>query len=369
MQNPVGMEFDPSQMRNVMDDFWAVALNPVAINKFFHAVTSGWTLGGVFVVGVSSWLLWRKSNIVAARKSMKVGAWVGLAGIILTIWTGDGSAVQVAKVQPMKLAAMEGLYRGKCGQELVGFGLLNTDKRPYDGQDAINYEISIPKGLSILANHDANSFVPGIEDLLDGISVDANGDTINTISYAERITIGREAQDALRAYNEAEQRGDRQAMDSAATLLKEKYEFFGYGYLDSPEQAIPPVALTFYSFRIMVIIGGYLLAFFAAILLISYRRTHFLEKSWIHWIAILSIPLVWVCSQAGWIVAEVGRQPWTIQDVLPVNAAISDISSTSVQITFWMFAVLFTLLLIAEISIMLRQIGKSAKTDIENPDK
>ena len=203
MQNPVGMEFDPSQMRNVMDDFWAVALNPVAINKFFHAVTSGWTLGGVFVVGVSSWLLWRKSNIVAARKSMKVGAWVGLAGIILTIWTGDGSAVQVAKVQPMKLAAMEGLYRGKCGQELVGFGLLNTDKRPYDGQDAINYEISIPKGLSILANHDANSFVPGIEDLLDGISVDANGDTINTISYAERITIGREAQDALRAYNES----------------------------------------------------------------------------------------------------------------------------------------------------------------------
>ena len=78
---------------------------------------------------------------------------------------------------------------------------------------------------------------------------------------------------------------------------------------------------------------------------------------------------MWVCSQAGWIVAEVGRQPWTIQDVLPVNAAISDISSTSVQITFWMFAVLFTLLLIAEISIMLRQIGKSAKTDIENPDK
>lgn len=78
---------------------------------------------------------------------------------------------------------------------------------------------------------------------------------------------------------------------------------------------------------------------------------------------------MWVCSQAGWIVAEVGRQPWTIQDVLPVNAAISDISSTSVQITFWMFAVLFTLLLIAEISIMLRQIGKSAKTNIENPDK
>ncbi len=197
MQNPVGMEFDPAQMRNVMDDFWAVAFNGVSMNKFFHAVTSGWCLAGTFVVGVSCWLLWRKSNVEAARSSLKVGAWVGLLGILFTMWTGDGSAVQVAKVQPMKLAAMEGLYDGKVGQELVGFGLVNTDKRPGDDLQAINYEISIPYGLSILANHDPHSFVPGINNLIYGYELNADGDTIKTTSYADRIAMGREARQAL----------------------------------------------------------------------------------------------------------------------------------------------------------------------------
>jgi len=148
MQYPVGMEFDPDQMRNVMTDFSAVALSPVAVNKFFHAVFSTWTLAGVFVVGVSAWLLWRKRNVEAARLSIKIGTWVGLVGIVLTLWTGDGSAVNVARVQPMKLAAMEGLYDGKVGQELVGFGFVNTDKKPGDNLPAIHAEISIPYGLS-----------------------------------------------------------------------------------------------------------------------------------------------------------------------------------------------------------------------------
>ena len=106
MQNPVGMAFDPDQMRNVMDNFWEVAFNSVAMNKFFHAVFSGWVLAAVFVIGVSSWLLWRKRNVDAAVKSLKVGSWTGLVGMLLTLYTGDGSAVEVARVQPMKLAAM-----------------------------------------------------------------------------------------------------------------------------------------------------------------------------------------------------------------------------------------------------------------------
>ena len=220
MQNPVGMQFDPSQMRNVMDDFCAVAFNEVSMNKFFHAVASGWCLAGTFVVGISCWLLWRRSNVEAARSSLKVGAWVGLAGIIFTIWTGDGSAVAVAKVQPMKLAAMEGLYDGKVGQELVGFGILNNDKRPGDDQQAIYAEISIPYGLSILANHDANSFVPGINNLIYGYELTADGDTIRTESYAERIARGREAREALAAYDVASAAGDSAAMASRAEAMR-----------------------------------------------------------------------------------------------------------------------------------------------------
>lgn len=113
--------------------------------------------------------------------------------------------------------------------------------------------------------------------------------------------------------------------------------------------------------------GGYLLLLFVVLLFLSYRKTQYLEKPWLNWVGILSIAVVWICSQAGWIVAEVGRQPWVIQDLMPTNAAISDIPASSVQITFWIFAAIFTGLLIAEISIMLRYIAASSKNDIENP--
>jgi cytochrome d ubiquinol oxidase subunit I len=79
----------------------------------------------------------------------------------------------------------------------------------------------------------------------------------------------------------------------------------------------------------------------------------------------LTIPLVWICSQSGWIVAEVGRQPWVIQDLLPTTAAISDIPVGSVQLTFWIFAITFTVLLAAEVSIMLRYISRTSKSDIQ----
>ena len=81
------------------------------------------------------------------------------------------------------------------------------------------------------------------------------------------------------------------------------------------------------------------------------------------WISILSVPLVYVCSQAGWLDAEIGRQPWTIQDVLPLQAAVSALSVESVKITFFIFFVLFTALLIAEIRIMLNQIKKGPKAE------
>ena len=77
--------------------------------------------------------------------------------------------------------------------------------------------------------------------------------------------------------------------------------------------------------------------------------------------SIWSIPLVYLTSQAGWVVAEMGRQPWVIQDLLPTVAAVSMIDSTSVQITFWLFAAIFTTLLIAEIMIMIRQIKLGPK--------
>lgn len=363
MQYPVGMEFDPAQMRNVMNDFWAL-FSGVAVNKYLHAVTSGWALAGVFVIGVSCWFLWKKRNVEFAIRSIKTGGWIGLAGLLLTIWTGDGSAVEVADKQPMKLAAMEGLYNGSRGQSLVGIGMLNPDKRWNNNEEEYKWAVEIPYGLSVLATHNPHAFVPGVSDIVNGISVNENGDTVNTVGYAERIARGREAHESLRLYDKARISGNETAMAAARNDLETNYKYFGYGYFDSVDEAIPPIALTFYSFRIMVVLGSFFLLFFIFVLFAAYKKEWLQKEKWIQWVAILSIPLVYVCSQAGWIVAEVGRQPWTVQDLLPTRAAISAISVSSVMVTFWMFAAIFTFLLVAEVSIMCRQISKESKKSL-----
>jgi len=364
MQFPTGMEFDPAQMRNVMNNFWDL-FSGVAVNKYFHAVFSGWALAGVFVVGVSAWFFYKKRNVPFAVRSTKVGAWIGLIGLLLTMYTGDGSAVEVTKRQPMKLAAMEGLYNGSAGQGIVGVGIVNPAKKWDNNEKEYLFNIEIPYGLSILAKHDPNAFVPGISDIVNGIDVNENGDTVNTVSYAERIRLGKLSHEALRAYDIARASHDTAAMAAAEQELKKYYPYFGYGYFDSVDEAIPPVGVTFYSFRVMVILGSYFLLFFIIALFAVYKKDWLQRIKWMQWAAIISVPLMWICSEAGWMVAEVGRQPWTVQDLLPTKAAISEISSASVITTFWLFATIFTVLLVAEVSIMLRQISKKSKYNLE----
>lgn len=369
MQYPVGMEFDPAQMRNVMDNFWAL-FSGVAVNKFFHTVFSGWALSGVFVIGVSCYFLLRKSNTDFALRSIRTGGWIGLAGLLLCMYTGDGSAVEVTRTQPMKLAAMEGLYYGQHGEDLVAIGVVNPDKKWDNDEPPYLWEISLPKGLSILARHDLDAFVPGINDIINGVDYTSDGQPVNTVSYEERIMRGKQAQQALRDYGMAMQKNDSVAMQKAADALRPNFPYFGYGYFSSPGEAIPPVAVTFYSFRIMVMLGSYFLLFYIVVLFLAYRKEMALRNwRWLQIIALISVPLMWVCSEAGWMVAEVGRQPWTVQNLLPTVAAISDVPASSVVITFWMFAIIFTLLLAAEVSIMIKYINKSTKTDLSNPSK
>ena len=362
MQYPVGMKFDPETARNIMDDFWALVLSPVAVNKFFHAVSSGWVLGGIFVVGVSAWYLIKNRENFLARNSIRVGAWVGLIGTLVVAYTGDGSAYQVADKQPMKLAAMEGVYNGKNGQELIVFGILNPDKKYNNDEKEFLFDIPIPKLLSILATREIDGFVPGINDIINGGYVDKNlkGEEIIALSAQEKMERGRLAIAALADFNTARKDNDTEAMNEAKARLEANYEYFGYGYIDSVEQLIPHVPFVFYSFHIMIILGGYFLLFFIFILVLSYKEK-LQNLKWVLWIAVLTIPLGYVCLESGWIVAEMGRQPWVIQDIMPTFAAISNIEVASVQTTFWMFAVLFTVLLIAEVGIMLKQIKKGTE--------
>jgi cytochrome d ubiquinol oxidase subunit I len=352
MQYPTGMHFNPDTVRGEMSNFWAMALSPVAINKFFHTVLSSWTLGAAFVIGISSWYLLKKRDRVFSLDSIRVASLVGLAGILLSWWTGDGSAHQVAQKQPMKLAAMEGLYEGGTGVSLTGFGVLTPGKQYDDDKEAFLFDIPIPKMLSFLAVRDFNGYVPGIADIVNGGYETPDGPAL---SAEEKMARGRTAFEALKQYREAKQRGNPAVQAASRRTLEENMPYFGYAYFDSPADTIPNVPLVFYAFRVMVLLGGYFLLFFGLTAFLSFKN-RMEQKKWLQWTALLSIPLAYLASQAGWVVAEVGRQPWAIQDILPVSAAVSDIEVSSVQVTFFIFLALFTAFLAAEIGILLKQI-------------
>lgn len=360
MQYPVGMEFNPDTVRNEMINFWSILLSPMALNKFLHTVLSGWVMGGLFVVGISAWYLLKKRETDFAHKSMKVGAIFGLVASMLVAITGDGSAYNVTQHQPMKLAAMEGLYEGKNGAGLVAVGILNSDKKAYN--DSINpykFKVEIPYMLSMLGYRDINAFVPGIKDIIEGGYQTSDG---IALSFNEKQKRGKAAIQSLKDYQKSITAKDTASAAVHKAQLKVNYPYFGYGYLDNPKQLIPSVPTVFYSFHMMVGLGMYFIALFSILVFFSLKEK--IDKSkWLLRAALWSIPLGYVAGELGWAVAEVGRQPWAIQDVLPVQAAISSISTQSVQITFFLFLILFTALLIAEIRIMLNQIKKGPEAD------
>ena len=354
MQYPVGMEFNPDTVRNEMFDFWAVALSPVAINKFLHTVLSGWIVGALFVLSISSYFLIKNKNHELALPSIKIAAPFGLIATLLTLWAGDGSAYQVAQKQPMKLAAMEGLYEGGNGVGLIGIGVLNPAKKDHlDDTEPFLFEFHFPKVLSLLGTRSLNGYVPGITNLLEGGYETADGET--ALSAEEKIARGKLAITSLANYRKAIKEGDDEAAATYRTTLDENFPYFGYGYIKEATDLVPNVALTFYSFRIMVILGCYFLLLFAVVIFINYKKK-FADLRWLHYVCLWSLVTGYIAEQTGWILAEVGRQPWAIQDILPTHAAISKLSLGSVQTTFCLFLVLFTVLLIAEVRILVKAI-------------
>ncbi len=345
MQNPVGTTFNPDTVRSEMASaaaFWEVVTNPVAVSKFCHSVTSGWVTGGIFVVGISAWYLLKNRHSEFARKSMLVGAIVGLVGSGAVMLSGDSSGVHAAEFQPMKLAAAEGLEDGGNGAAFT-----------------IVPGIRIPKMLSILATHEINGFVPGINDILNGYT-DNDGNVIPSVE--EKMRMGRSALDALAVYRSTD---DPEQKAQAKEVLDANVQYMGCGHLDKPEDVIPPVGIVFWSFRLMIGLGM-LVALVLLLVLYGLWKNKLDQWKWLLWAAIACIPLAYIAGQCGWIVAEVGRQPWTIQGLLPVNVAISSLSAAAVKTTFFVFLGIFALFLIIEIRILIRAIGKGPEIEPQN---
>ncbi|MFH0783114.1 MAG: cytochrome ubiquinol oxidase subunit I [Pseudomonadota bacterium] len=349
MQYPVGMAFNPDNARFEMQNIWEVVLSPVAIAKFTHTTSSSFIVGSLFVIAISSFYLLQGRHVEMAKKSIIVATVFGLLASLFTAMTGDESAYANAHTQPMKLAAYEGLYKGSKGADIVAFGVLNSGKKVGDGRDPFAFEISIPKGLSLLAKRELNGFVPGIEDIVYG-----NKDE-GIMSVAEKMEKGKAAIADLAAYKAAGKAGDKQAKAAALQRFNGNQQYLGFGYLTQPEEVVPPVASTYYSFHFMVYVGSFLILLLALFLRAALANRLF-ESKWLLRLGVVSFFLAYLASEFGWVVAEVGRQPWAIQDMLPVKMAATNIASGHVQATFLMFFVLFAVLLLAEIKIMLKQI-------------
>lgn len=362
MQSPVGMWFNPETARNEMLNFWEVLFSPVAVNKFLHTTTSGFVLASVFVVGISAWFLLKKREVLMARRSILVAGCFGVLSSLFVIMTGDGSTKQIAHVQPMKLAALEGLYHGQEGAGLVVFGIISQSEEDPENQNIkdFSFQIEIPNFLSYMAYGDFNAFVPGIMDLIDG------NKERGLLPAREKMERGRYARTILRELKEAKASGDMETFEIRKSRFRDPafqedyFRYFGYGFIEDEMQLIPNVPMTFYSFHTMVGLGFYFLALFAVMLIIAFKNNLMKRRGWLR-LAVWSIPLAYIASMSGWIVAEMGRQPWVIQDLMPTFAGVSKIDAGMVQVTFWLFAALFTTLAIAEVKIMVKQIKLGPK--------
>lgn len=362
MQHPVGMVFNPDTARNEMVSFWAVLFNQSAVDKFLHTVSSGFLLASMFVLGISSWFLIRKREEYLAKRSILIAGIFGLLSSLMVAYTGDESARNLSKLQPVKFASMEALYEGKSHAGLIAFGILKDSHTKMGDMEMKEFavKIQIPGLLSILTGGDIDSYVPGLADHMYG------NEKLNMIPTSEKIKNGIYARDVLSAYKKAKNEKDSVQISALKGVFNDKtfndkfFRYFGYAAISKPEDVIPNVTISFYSFHLMVVLGFLFIMIFSIALYLTYKGS-LTQNRWFLWLALLSIPLPYISSELGWILTEVGRQPWIIQDLMTVSKGVSHVTTGSVITTFILFAFMFTALLISEISIMVKQIKIGSK--------
>lgn len=350
MQHPTGMEFNPDLMRNEMKDFWAVVANPVALSKLFHVISQALLFASVNIIGISAWYLLKGREKEFATKSMVLAAIFGLTGSVLTIIAGDITGKDATKYQPMKVAALEGLYRGSTEAPFAFLACFGKED-PVTGMRDVKWKFEMHGALSWILMGDTKAFVPGIYDLLYG-----NPDH-DVTGAVQRIQNGKAAIESLKQYKEAKAAGDTVSADMALRAFRANEKDLGYGYLDENNlgELVPNVPFLFWAFRYMVALG-FLYPLFFLVVWIRAKQGMIEKCTPLLKFALILIPLTYLSSQLGWAVAEVGRQPWIVYELMPTKIGASASSATIVMAVFFGFLVIFTLLLIAALGIAIKTI-------------
>ncbi len=342
MQNPVGAVFNPDTMRMELTSFWELMFNPVAQAKFVHTVSAGYVTGSMFVLSVSAYYLLKGRHLAFAKRSMIVASAFGLASALSVVVLGDESGYSVSEHQKMKLAAIEAMWETEAAP--AGFTLFAIP----DVQNRTNHaEVKVPWALGLIATRSTDTVLPGIDDLV----VKAEG----------RIRDGLIAYDALERL-----RANRADAEARATLAAHA-DNLGHAlllkrYLADPRKAddamiakaardtVPGVGPLFWSFRVMVALGFFFIGLFAVAFWRSCRRNFdhplFLK------ICLWALPAPWLAAELGWFVAEFGRQPWSIDGVLPTFLGVSSVSSGQVLFTLTGFVLFYSSLAVVDVVLM-----------------
>jgi cytochrome d ubiquinol oxidase subunit I len=356
MQNPVGAAFNPQTMRMEVTDFFAVLTNPVAQAKFVHTASAGYTVASVFVLGVSAWYLLRGRHAQLARRSMTVAASFGLASALSVVVLGDESGYLSSEHQMMKLAAIEAMWKTEpAPAAFTAFGF------PDQAARETHFAVHIPIVMGLIGTRSLTTEIPGIEEL---------------VQRAEaHIRDGLKAYDALQRIRAAA--SDAEVPPQARADFEANGTSLGYAlllkrYVDDPRQAtpaqisqaasdtVPAVAPLYWAFRVMVGLGMFFILLTATFFLLSAQR-RLDAYPWLLKVAVFAIPLPWIAAECGWIVAELGRQPWVIEGVLPTAVAVSSLGAGTVLLTIGGFVLIYTTLFLIEMKLMLAAIRKGPK--------
>lgn len=345
MQNPVGAEFNYQTMRMEMINFADVVFNPVTQVKFVHTVAAGYTTGALFVMGISAYYLLKGRDISFARRSFAVASAFGMAAIVSTLMLGDESGYELGDVQQVKLAAIESEWHTEeAPASFTLFGLPNQETMETD------YAIKIPYLMGIIATRSLDEPVMGLRDLM-AQNEDRIRDGIQAYDMLEELRAGNDSPENIAQFDEMKK-------DLGYGLLLKKYTENVTDATESQikqaaQDTIPQVAPLFWSFRIMVACGVLMFAIIG-LSFVQVCRRKLGSSPWLLRATLWAIPLPFIACEAGWFVAEYGRQPWAIGEVLPVNMAVSNLAPSDIWISLGFVYVLYTAFLIVEMFLMVK---------------
>jgi cytochrome d ubiquinol oxidase subunit I len=304
MKHPVGFAVDHATGQARMTDLWAMLGQWPAVVEYLHTFAGSLIVAGLFVAAVSAYRLLRAGDLDLFRPVLRAGLAVTLIGGALTLYSGDQSAKLAARYQPMKLASAEALWSTERG---AGFSLFAVGDVEH-GRNHVN--LQVPRLLGFLATGRPSGTVQGINPL--------------QAEYAK-----------------------------------------AYG----PGNYVPVVGVTYWSFRLMMGFGLSAVGLAAAGLWLTRRRGRLrgLDTPWARrllYTTVIAVPLPFAANIMGWLLSEIGRQPWTVQGELLTAASVSPgVSLIEVALSLAVFTLLYAALAAVEGWLIVRHVQKGPQAE------